>query len=216
MENVKQENRIQILKYVLADGTWWALVLSLIGLVANYHFLGNADIGWYLGGILLMAASDAILYGKVLTWQKLYDASQRVQIAVRCSDTQKEFASARAAYRGFQHVVNASVVLAAAVFAPHGPIVAFFLALSIWCGTHDDWYHLLLGRLPAWHSRPEPWKWWTPVGLIKKLLGREVTAKENVLQAAFAFVVSIVGVVYADFIMRIISFVIRIASDFVR
>lgn len=149
------------------------LVLASIGLVLDFFFLGNSAVAIILA-ILAFAGFDAVGY------HHLYISGSGTSPVRR-----DRLVSYRTLQFVFQHILTFLLYLG------FGWESAFLYNVLWWFGVGDLLYYVLLKQDYTKYG-PMFWLWWTPLGLILRVLNKDVTPKQATTQALIGSVISVV------------------------
>lgn len=166
------------------DYAFLALVLSLVGFIVG-TFTGLSAPLILLCALFTFTAFDAIGYESVAH-----------------SDDRMNLVRYRICQTTYQYVIAffASVLSGGLVW-----VVAGYMLLW-WIGLCDILFYYLLKKQNDLYSYGNmPWVWWTPLGMINKLLGRDTTGKEL---ATMSFSAAIIWIImwYAFPSIRVLTF----------
>ena len=183
------------LHYVLGDRSVSLYVSGILALFAAHFLSPTGVVGPVLvallafcGALAVKGGSDAILFGKVLTWMPLTLPVQILPEVAKSKGYDHFMERATQSYRAFQHPFNLAVVTIASLACGswQGSLgMAVALGFAMWCGSHDDLFHWALKHIQkARDYHDEPWKWWTPIGLWKGWRHKKPpTERDNYMQA---------------------------------
>lgn len=139
------------------DYAFLALVISLIGLIVS------SFTAVYPPLILLLALLSFTAFDTI-GWESVAHSEERMNV-VRYRIDQTTF----------QYIIAAlaTSVSGGLVWVTIGYILLW------WIGLCDVvFYYLLKKQADLYSYGNMPWVWWTPLGMINKLLGRDTTGKE--------------------------------------
>lgn len=139
------------------DYAFLALVISLIGLIVS------SFTAVYPPLILLLALLSFTAFDTI-GWESVAHSEERMNV-VRYRIDQTTF----------QYIIAA---LATSVSGGLVWVTVGYILLW-WIGLCDVvFYYLLKKQADLYSYGNMPWVWWTPLGMINKLLGRDTTGKE--------------------------------------